>query len=75
MRSLQIIHTECRPADRDPIVSPTRPWCIEEDDPEFDSLRDLHQVGFFHVAEYVCQDDEPRRKAKILLIRDLRMDL
>ena len=67
--SLQIIHTDCRPADRDPIVSPTQPWCIEEHDPELDSLRDLHQAGFFHVAEYVCQDEEPRQKAKILLVQ------
>lgn len=67
--SLQVIHTDCRSGDMDPIVSPTQPWCIEEDDPEFDHLQDIQKAGFFHVAEYVCQDDEPRQKGKVLLIQ------
>lgn len=67
--SLQVVHTDRQLVEIDPIVSPTQPWCPDEEDPVLDNLRDLHRAGFFHVAEYVCQDDEPRQKAKILLVQ------
>ena len=65
---LQVIQTDAHAAE-DPIVSPTQPWCSEDDDPEFDHLQEIHRTGFFHVAEYVCQDEEPRQTGKILLVQ------
>lgn len=68
--SFQVIRTDMRTHEDDPIVSPTQPWTCDEADPEFDYyLQDAHRAGFFHVAEYVCQDEEPRHTAKVLLIQ------
>ena len=67
--TLQVIRTDMRNHEDDPIVSPTQPWNGEEADPEFDRLQDVHRAGIFHAAEYVCQDEEPRHAAKILLIQ------
>ena len=53
----------------DPIVSPTQPWCEQEDDPEFDFLLEAHRKGFLHVAEYVCQDVQPRAVARVLMLQ------
>lgn len=66
--TLQVIRADMRTHEDDPIVSPTQPWNCEEVDPEFGYLQDAHRAGFFHVAEYVCQDEEPRHTAKVLLI-------
>ena len=53
----------------DPIVSPTQPWGLDDDDPELDHLQEAMQAGFFHVVEYVCQDPEPMRIGKVLLLQ------
>ena len=53
----------------DPIVSPTQPWYENEADPAFDFLLEAHRKGFFHAAEYLCQDDNPRVSTQVLLLQ------
>ena len=67
--TMQVICTTTANNDEDPIVSPTQPWVGDDADPEFDRLQDAHRAGFFHVAEYVCQDEQPCQVGKILLIQ------
>ena len=67
--TIRAIHTHVGDRPDDPIVSPTQPWHEEDADPEFDHLQDANRAGFFHVAEHVCQDDDPRQVAKVLLLQ------
>ena len=67
--TIRVIHTHVGDRPDDPIVSPTQPWHEEDADPEFDRLQDAHRADFFHVAEHVCQDDDPRQVAKVLLLQ------
>ena len=67
--TMQVIGTGTDHAEVDPIVSPTQPWSGYDDDPQLDQLQDAHRAGFFHVLEYVCQDDEPQRTGKVLLLQ------
>ena len=66
---LNVVRTGTIDPRADPILSPTQPWDGEEVDIELDQLQDAHHSGFFHVAEYLCQDDYPRHTAKILLLQ------
>ena len=67
--TIHVIRTDERAREYDPITSPTQPWCQEEDDPEFEQIQDAYRAGFFHVAEYVCQDHAPQQTGKILLLQ------
>ena len=66
---LHVVRTGTVDPQADPILSPTQPWDGEDVDLELDQLQDAHQSGFFHVAEYLCQDELPRQTAKILLLQ------
>ena len=66
--TLYVIQTNAGAHVDDPIVSPAQPWGGEDADPEFDYLVDANRSGFFHVAEYVCQDDQPCQSGKVLLL-------
>ena len=66
---MQVIRACTTHDDADPIISPTQPWDMYEADPDLDHLRDVSRAGFFHVLEYVCQDEEPLQKGKVLLLQ------
>ena len=66
--TLTLIATSDHCIEADPIVSPTQPWTGDEVDPEFDHLQEAHAAGFFHVAEHLCQDENPRCSGKVLLL-------
>ena len=67
--TLHVVRAVINAEDADPIVSPTQPWGIEDHDPELDHLQEAQQAGFFHVLEHVCQDPEPVRVGKVLLLQ------
>ena len=67
--TLQIVRTGTDHTDTDPILSPTQPWGGDEIDPGLDQLVDAQQCGFLHAVEYLCQDDEPQYKGRVLLLQ------
>lgn len=67
--TMQVVRAGTTHGDTDPIISPTQQWDGQEEDLEFDHLQDANRAGFFHVVEYVCQDDAPPHTGKVLLLQ------
>ena len=63
-----VVHRAGLGNSEDPIVSPTQQWGEHDEDVEIDCLLDAHFNGFLHVIEHVCQDQQPRLTARVLLL-------